>query len=217
MRPTWAESHGERIRLRIYSPKERMRTNRRIAELLKKLGTYNPEKSTESTNDGNDLSETQNMRSMAYSETESKADPDRHDEQESGIGSNQDPYELAAFMLGNAMLEKIGIPNDINPIAVVVTLLQRMENEDSMEQTEGAGSRNDVDEAVASAAAPKSRETQAAEMQTTSGRNPELPRPIRGSIGEAPETDYFGMSSEDFRNLREKLIRASREGRRIRI
>ena len=44
-----------------------------------------------------------------------------------------------------------------------------------------------------------------------------LPRPIRGSMGQAPETDYENMSSEDFRKLRRQLKKASMDGRRVRI
>lgn len=106
--------------------------------------------------------------------------------------SNGSPgsYERAAMMLGEAMLERVGIPEGINPIAVVVTLLQRMANED--DNTDGPDSMN-------------------------AKRNAMLPRPIRGSMGQAPETDYESMSSEDFRKLRRQLKKASMDGRRVRI
>ena len=99
-------------------------------------------------------------------------------------------YERAAMMLGEAMLERVGIPEGINPIAVVVTLLQRMANED--DNTDGPDSMN-------------------------AKRNAMLPRPIRGSMGQAPETDYESMSSEDFRKLRRQIKKASMDGRRVRI
>lgn len=103
---------------------------------------------------------------------------------------NPGSYERAAMMLGEAMLERVGIPEGINPIAVVVTLLQRMANED--DNTDGPDSMN-------------------------AKRNAMLPRPIRGSMGQAPETDYESMSSEDFRKLRRQLKKASMDGRRVRI
>lgn len=106
-------------------------------------------------------------------------------------------YERAAMMLGEAMLERVGIPEGINPIAVVVTLLQRMDNED--DNTDG----------------PKDGPGSPDSMNAK--RNAMLPRPIRGSMGQAPETDYESMSSEDFRKLRRQLKKASMDGRRVRI
>lgn len=106
-------------------------------------------------------------------------------------------YERAAMMLGEAMLERVGIPEGINPIAVVVTLLQRMDNEDDNTDSPEDG--------------PDSPDSMNAK------RNAMLPRPIRGSMGQAPETDYESMSSEDFRKLRRQLKKASMDGRRVRI
>ena len=110
--------------------------------------------------------------------------------------SNGSPgsYERAAMMLGEAMLERVGIPEGINPIAVVVTLLRRMDNED--DNTDGPKDSPD---------------------SMNAKRNAMLPRPIRGSMGQAPETDYENMSSEDFRKLRRQLKKASMDGRRVRI
>lgn len=113
--------------------------------------------------------------------------------------SNGSPgsYERAAMMLGEAMLERVGIPEGINPIAVVVTLLRRMDNENDGPE-DGSDGSNDADSMNAK-------------------RNAMLPRPIRGSMGQAPETDYENMSSEDFRKLRRQLKKASMDGRRVRI
>lgn len=113
--------------------------------------------------------------------------------------SNGSPgsYERAAMMLGEAMLERVGIPEGINPIAVVVTLLQRMANEDDNTDSLEDG--------------PDGQDSMNAK------RNAMLPRPIRGSMGQAPETDYESMSSEDFRKLRRQLKKASMDGRRVRI
>lgn len=117
---------------------------------------------------------------------------DNADGSDSGDSNgSHDSYERAAMMLGEAMLESVGIPEGINPIAVVVTLLQRMDNED--DNTDG----------------PKD--------SMNAKRNAMLPRPIRGSMGQAPETDYESMSSEDFRKLRRQLKKASMDGRRVRI
>ena len=106
-------------------------------------------------------------------------------------------YERAAMMLGEAMLERVGIPEGINPIAVVVTLLRRMDNKNDGPE-DGSDGSNDADSMNAK-------------------RNAMLPRPIRGSMGQAPETDYESMSSEDFRKLRRQLKKASMDGRRVRI
>ncbi len=115
-----------------------------------------------------------------------------HDSSDSN--GSHDSYERAAMMLGEAMLERVGIPEGINPIAVVVTLLQRMANED--DNTDGPKDSPD---------------------SMNAKRNAMLPRPIRGSMGQAPETDYESMSSEDFRKLRRQLKKASMDGRRVRI
>ena len=115
----------------------------------------------------------------------------------SDSNGSHDSYERAAMMLGEAMLERVGIPEGINPIAVVVTLLRRMDNENDGPENGSDGS-NDADSMNAK-------------------RNAMLPRPIRGSMGQAPETDYESMSSEDFRKLRRQLKKASMDGRRVRI
>ena len=112
----------------------------------------------------------------------------------SDSNGSHDSYERAAMMLGEAMLERVGIPEGINPIAVVVTLLRRMDNED--DNTDGPKDSPD---------------------SMNAKRNAMLPRPIRGSMGQAPETDYESMSSEDFRKLRRQLKKASMDGRRVRI
>ena len=127
---------------------------------------------------------------------------DNADGSDSG-DSNGSPgsYERAAMMLGEAMLERVGIPEGINPIAVVVTLLQRMANED--DNTDGPKDGPD---------GPKDGPD-----SMNAKRNAMLPRPIRGSMGQAPETDYESMSSEDFRKLRRQLKKASMDGRRVRI
>ena len=127
---------------------------------------------------------------------------DNADGSDSGDSNgSHDSYERAAMMLGEAMLERVGIPEGINPIAVVVTLLQRMANED--DNTDGPKDSPD---------GPKDGPD-----SMNAKRNAMLPRPIRGSMGQAPETDYENMSSEDFRKLRRQLKKASMDGRRVRI
>lgn len=127
---------------------------------------------------------------------------DNADGSDSGDSNgSHDSYERAAMMLGEAMLERVGIPEGINPIAVVVTLLQRMDNED--DNTDGPKDSPD---------GPKDSPD-----SMNAKRNAMLPRPIRGSMGQAPETDYESMSSEDFRKLRRQLKKASMDGRRVRI
>lgn len=127
---------------------------------------------------------------------------DNADGSDSGDSNgSHDSYERAAMMLGEAMLERVGIPEGINPIAVVVTLLQRMANED--DNTDGPKDGTD---------GPKDGTD-----SMNAKRNAMLPRPIRGSMGQAPETDYESMSSEDFRKLRRQLKKASMDGRRVRI
>ena len=123
---------------------------------------------------------------------DSNGSHDNHDSYD-----NPGSYERAAMMLGEAMLERVGIPEGINPIAVVVTLLRRMDNENDGPE-DGSDGSNDADSMNAK-------------------RNAMLPRPIRGSMGQAPETDYESMSSEDFRKLRRQLKKASMDGRRVRI
>lgn len=166
------------------------------------------------------------------SQNDPEVSPAMHDGQEigsgeqiTGAGGIESEYERAALMLGTAMLDRIGIPEGIHPIAVVVTLLERMDSE------EASGSISDAENDEASDNAENDEAAEIEEIADNaenaengknraahaSGRYAALPRPMRGSMGQAPETDYYGMSSEDFRNLREKIKRASRDGRRIRI
>lgn len=193
-----------------------MRNKRRLAELIEKLGAQRSEESDSSA----ELTASQSGFTGSYersspkgteesSQNNPESTPAMHDgqengsnEQETGAGGNETEYDRAAFMLGSAMLDRIGIPEGIHPIAVVATLLERMDSEEASGSISDAGNAED---------AALNRAVHA------SGRNATLPRPMRGSMGQAPETDYYGMSSEDFRNLREKLKRASRDGRRIRI
>lgn len=42
--------------------------------------------------------------------------------------------EKAAMMLGTAMLERVGVPEGVNPIAVVMTLLKRMDEDNDKEK-----------------------------------------------------------------------------------
>lgn len=134
--------------------------------------------------------------------TDNSDNADNADGSDSGDSNgSHDSYERAAMMLGEAMLERVGIPEGINPIAVVVTLLQRMANED--DNTDGPKDSPD---------GPKDGPD-----SMNAKRNAMLPRPIRGSMGQAPETDYESMSSEDFRKLRRQLKKASMDGRRVRI
>ena len=134
--------------------------------------------------------------------TDNSDNADNADGSDSGDSNgSHDSYERAAMMLGEAMLERVGILEGINPIAVVVTLLQRMANED--DNTDGPKDGPD---------GPKDGPD-----SMNAKRNAMLPRPIRGSMGQAPETDYESMSSEDFRKLRRQLKKASMDGRRVRI
>lgn len=192
-----------------------MRNKRRLAELIEKLGAQRSE-------------ETDGSSRLTASENGSAADrkgsseegtdesfqnnpqvtPVMHDGQENGFGEDKSEYDRAAFMLGSAMLDRIGIPEGIHPIAVVVTLLERIDNEENTNDDSVAENDEEVG---------NTEDTALNKAVHVSGRNGTLPRPMRGSMGQAPETDYYGMSSEDFRNLREKLKRASRDGRRIRL
>lgn len=204
---------------------ERMRNKRKLVELIEKLGA---QRSEESGNAANAIAfksgETENHErgheggSEEGSRNDTNSTPAMHDGQESdsaeqggslaeqqGGSGDANEYERAAFMLGSAMLDRIGIPEGIHPIAVVVTLLERMDNEEAYGGISDAGNDRDEENAASMGA------------EHASGRDAVLPRPMRGSMGQAPETDYYGMSSEDFRNLREKIKRASRDGRRIRI
>ena len=67
-------------------------------------------------------------------------------------------------------------------------------------------------------AAPAMQAELASEKQeATQGGKRVLPRPIRGSIGEAPAADYESMSAEQFRRLKKQLQRAASDGRRVRL
>lgn len=206
-----------------------MRNKRRLAELIEKLGAQRSEEAGSSF--GSTASQSGSMGSSSPKGTEEsfqnnpEVSPAMHDGQENGSSGNESEYERAAFMLGTAMLDRIGIPEGIHPIAVVVTLLERMDREEASGSISNAENDEASENAENDEAAEISEIAENAEIAENgknrsahaSGRYAALPRPMRGSMGQAPETDYFGMSSEDFRNLREKIKRASRDGRRIRI
>ena len=192
-------------------PERKMSRNKKLQELLDRLagtrGKPNPKEEANGTaKSGRKTAEgcegEQICTAPADAGGENNADnsdnADNADGSDSGDSNgSHDSYERAAMMLGEAMLERVGIPEGINPIAVVVTLLQRMDNED--DNTDG----------------PKDGPGSPDSMNAK--RNAMLPRPIRGSMGQAPETDYESMSSEDFRKLRRQLKKASKDGRRVRI
>ena len=192
-----------------------MSRNKKLQELLDRLagtrGKPNPKeeangtaKSGRKAEDGCEGEEICTAPADAGGENnaDNSDNADNADGSDSGDSNgSHDSYERAAMMLGEAMLERVGIPEGINPIAVVVTLLQRMDNED--DNTDGPKDSPD---------GPKDGTD-----SMNAKRNAMLPRPIRGSMGQAPETDYESMSSEDFRKLRRQLKKASMDGRRVRI
>lgn len=192
-------------------PERKMSRNKKLQELLDRLagtrGKPNPKEEANGTaKSGRKTAEgcegEQICTAPADAGGENNADnsdnADNADGSDSGDSNgSHDSYERAAMMLGEAMLERVGIPEGINPIAVVVTLLQRMDNED--DNTDGPKDGPDSPDSM------------------NAKRNAMLPRPIRGSMGQAPETDYESMSSEDFRKLRRQLKKASMDGRRVRI
>ena len=196
-------------------PERKMSRNKKLQELLDRLagtrGKPNPKEEANGTaKSGRKTAEgcegEQICTAPADAGGENNADnsdnADNADGSDSGDSNgSHDSYERAAMMLGEAMLERVGIPEGINPIAVVVTLLQRMANED--DNTDGPKDSPD---------GPKDGPD-----SMNAKRNAMLPRPIRGSMGQAPETDYESMSSEDFRKLRRQLKKASKDGRRVRI
>ena len=195
------------------SPKEKMSRNKKLQELLDRLagtrGKPNPKEEAEAAPGDETAKSGRKAEDGCEGEEICTAPTDaggenNSDNSDSGdnngsYDSHDSPnnYERAAMMLGEAMLERVGIPEGINPIAVVVTLLRRMDNENDGPE-DGSDGSNDADSMNAK-------------------RNAMLPRPIRGSMGQAPETDYESMSSEDFRKLRRQLKKASMDGRRVRI
>lgn len=195
------------------SPKEKMSRNKKLQELLDRLaGTRvkpNPKEEAEASpgdetaKSGRKAEEGCEGEEICTAPTdaggENNSDNSDSGDNNGSYDSHDSPnnYERAAMMLGEAMLERVGIPEGINPIAVVVTLLRRMDNENDGPE-DGSDGSNDADSMNAK-------------------RNAMLPRPIRGSMGQAPETDYESMSSEDFRKLRRQLKKASMDGRRVRI
>ena len=106
------------------------------------------------------------------------------------------------MLLGREMLDRIGMPEGINPIAVVIALLDGMdsdaENGNISEKENYSLDRGRI----------------STEPAANSDR---LPMPMRGSIGKAQETDYSEMSREEFMKLRKQLQKANMDGRRVRI
>ncbi len=107
----------------------------------------------------------------------------------------------ACYLLGRAMLNKIGLPDGIDPIDAakeLITLWGKHENapatpNDSPEPTENSGDAGE------------------------NNNYKQLPRPIKGGMGEAPAIDFDNMSTEQFRRLKKQLQNAARDGKRIRI
>ena len=189
-------------------PERKMSRNKKLQELLDRLagtrGKPNPKEEANGTaKSGRKAEEGCEGEEICTAPTdaggENNSDNSDSGDNNGSYDSHDSPnnYERAAMMLGEAMLERVGIPEGINPIAVVVTLLRRMDNENDGPE-DGSDGSNDADSMNAK-------------------RNAMLPRPIRGSMGQAPETDYESMSSEDFRKLRRQLKKASMDGRRVRI
>ena len=194
-------------------PERKMSRNKKLQELLDRLagtrGKPNPKEEAEAApgdetaKSGRKAEEGCEGEEICTAPTdaggENNSDNSDSGDNNGSYDSHDSPnnYERAAMMLGEAMLERVGIPGGINPIAVVVTLLRRMDNENDGPE-DGSDGSNDADSMNAK-------------------RNAMLPRPIRGSMGQAPETDYESMSSEDFRKLRRQLKKASMDGRRVRI
>ena len=184
-----------------------MSRNKKLQELLDRLagtrGKPNPKEEAEAApgdetaKSGRKAEEGCEGEEICTAPTDAGGENNSDNSDSGDNNGSYDSHERAAMMLGEAMLERVGIPEGINPIAVVVTLLRRMDNENDGPE-DGSDGSNDADSMNAK-------------------RNAMLPRPIRGSMGQAPETDYESMSSEDFRKLRRQLKKASMDGRRVRI
>lgn len=123
----------------------------------------------------------------------------------------------AEHRLGAAMLDRLGIPEDIDRNEIVEQILLHWQNlpEESAEdydQAHYAANDEDFNEADAP---DQGEPTQL--PAPGRGTNAALPRPIRGRLGEAPAADYEGMSAEQFRRLKKQLQRAASDGRRVRL
>lgn len=130
----------------------------------------------------------------------------------------------AAYRLGAAMLNKLHLPDEIDPEELVNAIISIWENQPDGEREAGDSAMlesplytPDVERNGASMpqmAADMMAGTAEGSFPTAKKR---LPRPIRGGIGEAPQMDYQSMSAEQFRRLKKQLQRASMDGRRVRI
>ena len=133
---------------------------------------------------------------------DSEFDSEQSDENKGTKEAYESDYEQAAMLLGREMLDRIGMPEGINPIAVVIALLDGMdsdaENGNISEKENYSLNRGRI----------------STEPAANSDR---LPMPMRGSIGKAQETDYSEMSREEFMKLRKQLQKANMDGRRVRI
>lgn len=142
----------------------------------------------------------------ANKNTDGKAEEKKAEEKKAAKnpGSNTSHMNktYASYLLGSAMLERLDLPDNIDPIAAVKAMIERWTN----------GGTSSHDEA----AMPDS--TKEADLSNhTKSSTHRLPRPIRGSMSDAPETDYSTMSREQFIRLKKQIQRAARDGRRVRI
>lgn len=120
------------------------------------------------------------------------------------------PGTAALARLGAAFLGRLELPEGMSTEEAVAAILGMWEN--------AGTARADKPEAGAADKAPEetpSEDEDAGEEYANELRR--LPRTLHGSLSEAPEADYEGMSAEQFRRLKKQLQRASLEGRKIRI
>lgn len=116
--------------------------------------------------------------------------------------NENDTREMYAYyLIGRAMLDKIGLPDGIDPVEAAKELISLWgKREESSKKPE---------QAPVPADGVRSNENEIDFKQ--------LPRPIRGGLSEAPAIDFDNMSTEQFRRLKNQLQNAARNGKRIRI
>ncbi len=123
------------------------------------------------------------------------------------IGSEEhESADSALKRLGEALLSRLGLPEGLSTAEAVDMIISMWEKNGADEGADGEA-EGDAD------AGPEAEKPAAG----GAARSSSLPRPLSGTLADAPEPDYQNMSAAQFRALKKQLHRASMNGLKVRI
>ena len=121
--------------------------------------------------------------------------------------------EGAAFSM---LLDGGGMPKGIAAISArAANDLMRLYEEGGIEGEIDSYLEDDAAECNADAAAKAEREKGAMDVMEKLAARRALPSPIKGNTPAAADTDYANMPTREFNLIKERLMRAASEGRRV--